>query len=39
MTEEQIALPTLQEKTAIIGTPQKKDKAVYPTLDALFQHS
>ena len=38
MTEEQVALPTLQEKTAIIGT-RKEDKAVYPTLDALFQHS
>ena len=38
MTEEQIALPTLQDKTAIVGT-REEDKAVYPTLDALFQSS
>ena len=38
MTEEQIALPTLQDHTAIVGTRQE-DKAVYPTLDALFKRS
>ena len=38
MTEEQIALPTLQDKTAIVGT-REEDKAVYPTLDALFRRS
>ena len=38
MTEEQIVLPTLQDKTAIVGT-REEDKAVYPTLDALFQRS
>ena len=37
MSEEQIALPTLQDKTAIVGT--REDKAVYPTLDALFRRS
>ena len=36
MTVEQIALPTLQDKTAIVGT-RKEDKAVYPTLEALFK--
>ena len=36
MTEEQIALSTLQDNTAIVGT-REEDKAVYPTLDALFQ--
>ena len=36
--EEQIALPTLQDKTAIVGT-REEDKVVYPTLDALFQRS
>ena len=38
MTEEQIPLPTLQGKTAIVGT-REEDKAVYPTLEALFQRS
>ena len=38
MTEEQIALPTLQDKTAIVGT-REEDKVVYPTLDALFRRS
>ena len=38
MTEEQIALPTLQDKTAIVGT-REEDQAVYPTLDALFRRS
>ena len=38
MTEEQIGLPTLQDKTAILGT-QEEDAGVYPTLDALFQRS
>ena len=37
MTEQQIGLPTLQEKTAIVGT--REDAAVYPTLDALFKRS
>ena len=36
MTEEQIALPTLQDTTAIVGT-REEDKAVYPTLEALFK--
>ena len=36
MTEEQIPLSTLQDKTSIVGT-REEDKAVYPTLDALFQ--
>ena len=36
--EEQIALPTLQDKTAIVGT-REEDKVVNPTLDALFQRS
>ena len=31
-----IALPTLQDKTAIVGT-REEDKAVYPTLEALFK--
>ena len=38
MTEEQIALPKLQDKTAIVGT-REEDNAVYPTLDALFRRS
>ena len=38
MTEEQIALPTLQDHTAIVGT-REEDRAVYPTLDALFRRS
>ena len=38
MTEEQIVPPTLQDKTAIVGT-REEDKAVYPTLDALFKRS
>ena len=38
MTEEQIALATLQDNTAIVGT-REEDKAVYPTLDALFKRS
>ena len=36
MTEEQIALPTLQDKSAIIGT-REEDSVLYPTLDALFK--
>ena len=35
MAEEQIPLLTLQDKTAIVGT-REEDKAVYPTLDTLF---
>ena len=38
MTEEQIALFMLQDNTAIVGT-REEDKAVYPTLDTLFQRS
>ena len=36
MTEDSIALPTLQDKTAIIGT-REEDPAIYPTLEALFK--
>ena len=36
MTEEWIALPTLQDKTTIIGT-REEDQALYPTLEALFK--
>ena len=36
MTETQIALPTLQDKTAIVGT-REEDQVLYPTLEALFQ--
>ena len=36
MTEAQIALPTLQDKTAIVGT-REEDQALYPTLEALFK--
>ena len=36
MTEEQIALPTLQDKTAIVGT-REEDQAVYPFLETLFK--
>ena len=36
MTEEWIALPTLQDKTAIVGT-REEDQAIYPTLEALFK--
>jgi len=35
MTDDQIALPTLQDKIAIVGT-REEDQAVYPTLDMLF---
>ena len=38
MTEEQIALPTLQDKTAIVGT-REEDQAIYPTLEALFKNN
>ena len=38
LTEEQISLPTLQDKTAIVGT-REKDAAVYPTMNALFKRS
>ena len=38
MTEEQIALPTLQDHTAIVGT-REEDQAVYPTLEALFKRT
>ena len=38
MTNDQISLPTLQDNTAIVGT-REDDKAVFPTLDALFQRS
>ena len=38
MPEKQISLPTLQDKTAIVGI-REKDAAVYPTLNALFQRS
>ena len=36
MTEEWIALPTLHDKTAIIGT-REEDPVLYPTLEALFK--
>ena len=36
MTETYIALPTLQDKTAIVGT-REEDQAIYPTLEALFK--
>jgi len=35
MTDLQIARPTLQDKTAIVGT-REETSAVYPTLDMLF---
>ena len=38
MTEDMIALPTLQDKTAIVGT-REEDQAIYPTLDALFKNN
>ena len=38
MTEEQISLPTLQDKTAIVGT-REEEEAVHPTLNDLFQGS
>ena len=38
MTEEFMALPTLQDKTAIIGT-REEDPAIYPTLEALFKRT
>ena len=38
MTEDSIALPTLQDKTAIIGT-REEDQAIYPTLEALFKRT
>ena len=38
MTEDYIALPTLQDKTAIIGT-REEDQAIYPTLGALFKRT
>ena len=38
MTEEQIALLTLQDKTAIVGT-REEDQAIYPTLEALFKNN
>ena len=38
MTEDSIALPTLQDKTAIIGT-REEDPAIYPTLEALFKRT
>ena len=37
MTEEQIALPTLQDHTAIVGT-REEDQAIYPTLERLFKN-
>ena len=37
MTEAQIALPTLQDHTAIIGT-REEDQVIYPTLKQLFKH-
>ena len=36
MKEEWIALPTLQDKTAIVGT-REEDPVLYPTLEALFK--
>ena len=36
MTDLQIARPTLQDKTAIVGT-RDETPAVYPTLDMLFK--
>ena len=36
MAENLIALPTLQDKTAIVGT-REEDPVVYPTLEALFK--
>ena len=38
MTEEQIAPPTLQDKTAILGT-REEDQAIYPTLKALLKRT
>ena len=38
MTEAQIALPTLQDQTTIVGT-REEDPAVYPSLDALFKRT
>ena len=35
MTEEQIALPTLQDHTAIVGT-REEDQAIYPNLWKLY---
>ena len=37
MTEDSIASPTLQDKTAIVGT-REEDQVIYPTLEALFKH-
>ena len=36
MTETQIALPTLQDKTAIVST-REEDQVLYPTLESLFK--
>ena len=36
MTEAQIALPTLQDHTAIVGT-REEDSSIYPTLETLFK--
>ena len=36
MTVEQIALPTLQDKTASVGT-REEDRAMYTTMEALFK--
>ena len=38
MTEDWIALPTLQDQTTIVGT-REEDPAVYPTLEALFKRT
>ena len=38
MTEDWIALPTLQDQTAIVGT-REEDPTVYSTLDALFKRT
>ena len=36
MTEDYIALPTLQDKTALVGT-REEDPAIYPALERLFK--
>ena len=36
MTEDMITLPTLQDKTAIVGT-REEASAIYPSLEALFK--
>ena len=38
MTEKKIALPTLQDKTAIVGTCEE-DQAIYPTLETFLKNN